>query len=263
MRPDGRPHLAGVGALWLDGDFYFVSGEGTRKSQNLAENPNCVLSVALPDLDLVVEGTATQVTDDATLQRLAESYVAQGWPVHVENGAFTAPYSAPSAGPPPWNLYVVTPSVAFGVGSAGEARRHALALRELNRLPIHGRSARRTWDAIGQCGVSTALPGAPQVWTGRGRLPPAPHRSLWDVLTPPFPHIGMRSKTIAYLTLHAGKETQYGKTDVLRQSRHLTATSPTKVAISIGPRRMRGPRLRQRPRAPDWNSPLRATTCTM
>jgi hypothetical protein len=119
-RPDGRPHLAGVGALWLDGTFYFVSGAGTRKSQNLAENPNCALSVALPDLDLVLEGSATKVTDDTTLQRLAENYVAQGWPVRVENGAFTAPYSAPSAGPPPWNLYVVAPSVAFGVGSSGD-----------------------------------------------------------------------------------------------------------------------------------------------
>jgi general stress protein 26 len=122
VRPDGRPHLAGVGALWLDGTFYFVSGAGTRKSKNLAENPNCVLSVSLPDLDLVLEGTATQVTDDATLQRLAERYAASGWPAQVENGAFTAPYSAPSAGPPPWNLYVVTPSVVFGVGLGGAMR---------------------------------------------------------------------------------------------------------------------------------------------
>ncbi len=44
-RPDGRPHLAGVGALWLHGKFYIVSGTGTRKSRNLAENPNCVISV--------------------------------------------------------------------------------------------------------------------------------------------------------------------------------------------------------------------------
>ena len=43
-------------------------------------------------------------------------------PSILENGAFTAPYSAPSAGPPPWNLYVVTPSVAFGVGLGGAMR---------------------------------------------------------------------------------------------------------------------------------------------
>jgi pyridoxine/pyridoxamine 5'-phosphate oxidase len=119
VRPDGRPHVAGVGALWLDDKFYVVSGEGTRKSRNLAANPNCVLSVSLPGLDLVVEGTAAKVTDDATLQRLAERYAAQGWPAQVENGALTAPYSAPSAGPPPWHLYVVTPRTVFGVGSSG------------------------------------------------------------------------------------------------------------------------------------------------
>lgn len=114
----GRSHVAGVGALWLDGKFYFTSGAGTRKSHDLATNPNCVVSVALPDLDLVVEGVATQVTDEATLQRLAERYAAQGWPTQVDNGALTAPYSAPSAGPPPWYLYVVTPGVAFGVATA-------------------------------------------------------------------------------------------------------------------------------------------------
>src|ERR687893_2671286 len=47
--PDGRPHTAGVGALWLDDRFYFTSGPGTRKSRNLAENPNCVIAVTLQD----------------------------------------------------------------------------------------------------------------------------------------------------------------------------------------------------------------------
>jgi hypothetical protein len=117
-RPDGRPHIAGVGAVWSDGRFYFVSGPGTRKSRNLAQNPNCVISVALRGIDLVVEGSARIVTDDPTLRRLAELYAAQGWPAHASDGALTAEYSAPSAGPPPWNLYVMTPSTAFGVASA-------------------------------------------------------------------------------------------------------------------------------------------------
>jgi hypothetical protein len=116
-RPDKRPHVAGVGAIWLDGRFCFVSGAGTRKSRNLAANPNCVISVKLAGMDLVVEGTARVVTDEPTLQRLAKLYAAQGWPASVSGGAFTAPYSAPSAGPPPWNLYVMTPSTAFGVAS--------------------------------------------------------------------------------------------------------------------------------------------------
>ncbi len=118
VRPDQRPHVAGVGALWVDGKFYFTSGAGTRKSRNLAENPNCVISVSLSGLDLVVEGIARLVTDEPTLRRLADLYAAQGWPASVSGGAITAEYSAPSAGPPPWNLYVVTPSIAFGTATA-------------------------------------------------------------------------------------------------------------------------------------------------
>ena len=38
-RRDGRPHAAGVGAMWHDGDLYFTSGDGTRKSRDLAGNP--------------------------------------------------------------------------------------------------------------------------------------------------------------------------------------------------------------------------------
>lgn len=117
-RPDGRPHTAGVGAVWFDDRFYFTSGPGTRKSLNLAQNPNCVMSLSLPDLDLVVEGVAVRITDDATLQRLAKVYAEGGWPVSVKGDAFTAEFSAPSAGPPPWYLYEVKPKVAFGVATA-------------------------------------------------------------------------------------------------------------------------------------------------
>lgn len=117
--PDGHPHAAGVGALWADGDFYVVSGPGTRKSRNLAANPACTISAALRGIDLVFEGEATRVTDGPTLERLAELYRTQGgWPAEVAGDAFTAPYSAPSAGPPPWYLYRVTFHTVFGV--AGE-----------------------------------------------------------------------------------------------------------------------------------------------
>jgi hypothetical protein len=116
--PDGRPHVAGVGARWSGGKFYFVSGGGTRKSRNVAADPRCALSVTLPDIDLVVEGTATRVTDPATLDRLAKLYAAQGWPAEAHDGALVAPYSAPSAGPPPWNLYELTPVTATGVATA-------------------------------------------------------------------------------------------------------------------------------------------------
>lgn len=116
-RPDGRPHIAGVGALWADGKIYVVSGEPTRKSKNLRTNANCAVSVSLKGMDLVLEGKLEKVTDEATVARIAEKYVAAGWPAKAEGTVFTAPYSAPSAGPAPWNLYEMTPVAAVGVAS--------------------------------------------------------------------------------------------------------------------------------------------------
>jgi Pyridoxamine 5'-phosphate oxidase len=117
-RPDGRPHAAGIGALWLDGDLYFTSGPGTRKSGNLAANPACTISARLEGIDLVLEGEATRVTDRPTLEEAAGRYRQGGWPAEVEGDAFTAPYSAPSAGPPPWQLYRFRFHTAFGVATA-------------------------------------------------------------------------------------------------------------------------------------------------
>src|SRR6266480_7872203 len=62
-RPDGRPHAAGIGALWLDGDLYFTSGPETRKARNLASNPACTISCKLEGIDLILEGDAFRVTD--------------------------------------------------------------------------------------------------------------------------------------------------------------------------------------------------------
>ena len=38
-RPEGRPHAAGVGALWHEDELFFTSGPGARKARNLAANP--------------------------------------------------------------------------------------------------------------------------------------------------------------------------------------------------------------------------------
>jgi hypothetical protein len=114
----GGAHLTGIGALWVDDAFYFVSGPRTRKSRNVTRDKRCAISVSLRDIDVVIEGTVRRITDEKTLRRLARRYVAQGWPVRAENGAFTAPYNAPSAGRPPWYLYVLTPSTGFGVATA-------------------------------------------------------------------------------------------------------------------------------------------------
>ncbi|WP_117210182.1 pyridoxamine 5'-phosphate oxidase family protein [Allorhizocola rhizosphaerae] len=118
VRPNGRPHIAGVGALWVDDALYIVSGPGTRKSRNLAANPACSVSVRLRGIDLVMEGDAHRVTDASTLEHVAAMYRKGGWPAEVDGDAFTAPYSAPSAGPPPWYLYRLTLHSAVGVAGA-------------------------------------------------------------------------------------------------------------------------------------------------
>jgi len=117
-RPDGRPHAAGIGALWHEGDLYFTSGPGTHKARILAANPACTISMSLEGIDLVFEGDAARVTDNKTLEAVADLYRQGGWPAAVEGDAFTAPFSAPSAGPPPWHLYRIVFHTVFGVATA-------------------------------------------------------------------------------------------------------------------------------------------------
>jgi hypothetical protein len=118
VRPDGRPSAAGVGAVWRDGELYFTSSPKARKARNLAANPACTFSVRLQGIDVVIEGEAARVTDAETLKSIAAVYHGAGWPAEVEGDAFTAPFNAPSAGPPPWHLYRMRVSTVFGVATA-------------------------------------------------------------------------------------------------------------------------------------------------
>jgi PPOX class probable F420-dependent enzyme len=120
LNPDGSPHVTGLGALWADGYFWFATGKSTRKGRNLARDPRCALSVSAQEFDLVVEGEATLVTDPAAVAGLAAQWVASGWPCRVDESgtALTAPFSAPSAGPPPWHVYRITAHEATALGTA-------------------------------------------------------------------------------------------------------------------------------------------------
>lgn len=105
VRPDGRPHSAGVGPYMHDGDFYIVTGLNSQKIKNLTANPAATLSTRVPGYDVTLEGTVERVSDTAVLEELAAIYREGGWSAEVEGDAFTAPYSAPSAGPPPWHVF--------------------------------------------------------------------------------------------------------------------------------------------------------------
>jgi hypothetical protein len=118
VRPNGAPHAMPLLAVWLDGRLFFSAGERTRKARNLALDPHCVVTVEEDPLDLVVEGRADKVRDDATLQRVADAYAkVYGWRVAVRDGAFHDTEGAPTAGPPPYDVYEVTPKIAFGFGT--------------------------------------------------------------------------------------------------------------------------------------------------
>jgi hypothetical protein len=118
INPDGSPHVTPVGFIQLDRVWYFNSGPRTRKSRNVAADPRCVVSVATHPFDLVIEGSVSRVTDAAELQSVAGAFAEQGWPAQVEGDALTAEYSAPSAGPPPWHVYRLTPATVFAFGTA-------------------------------------------------------------------------------------------------------------------------------------------------
>ncbi len=115
---DGRPHVRPVLAVWVDGALYSSTNPTARKGRNLASDPRCSVTARTDDLDVVLEGTARRVTDDETLARVADTYRDKyGWPVEVRDGAFDAPYGAPTAGPPPYVVYAITPVQVFGFGT--------------------------------------------------------------------------------------------------------------------------------------------------
>ncbi len=108
VRADGRPHVTTLIAVWHDDALYFSTGPTEQKCKNLEGNPHCVLTTGTnrldEGLDLVVEGTAVRVTDDARLRALAEVWEAKygsDWPLT-------------GSAEDPDHVYEVEPVKAFG-----------------------------------------------------------------------------------------------------------------------------------------------------
>ena len=120
VNEDGSPHMTAVGALWLDGTFWFQTGAGTRKGRNVVRDPRCSIALSVRDADVVVEGEAQRVTDPEALERIAKAWADQGWPAEPDasGSGITAPFNAPSQGPPPWHVFRIEPRSATVVLSA-------------------------------------------------------------------------------------------------------------------------------------------------
>jgi nitroimidazol reductase NimA-like FMN-containing flavoprotein (pyridoxamine 5'-phosphate oxidase superfamily) len=117
VRPDGRPHVTPLVFIWLDSALYFCTGEDERKAKNLVGNPHCIITTgcnALNEgLDVVVEGDAVRVRDEATLQRVAERFSSKYGPPFqftARDGALHSDEGNTAL------LFEVAPVTAFGFG---------------------------------------------------------------------------------------------------------------------------------------------------
>jgi hypothetical protein len=125
IRPEGCPHVTPVLAVWLDDALYFCTGEHERKAKNLARNPRCTMTTGCntlnqPGLDLVVEGAAVRVHNEALLWRVAAGYESKygsAWRFTVRDGAFYhASAALHDAEVRKALVYRVAPTTAFGFG---------------------------------------------------------------------------------------------------------------------------------------------------
>jgi nitroimidazol reductase NimA-like FMN-containing flavoprotein (pyridoxamine 5'-phosphate oxidase superfamily) len=121
IRPDGRPHVTPLLAIWHDGALYFCTGPDERKAKNLSTNRHCVITTGqstLNGLDLVIEGTADSVSDPSELGRVASTYESK----------YGSHFAAPDG---TWSglgdairraeilVYRVAPETGFGFGKGG------------------------------------------------------------------------------------------------------------------------------------------------
>ena len=77
-RGDGRPHVTPLPGVWHEDRLHFCTGPDEQKAVNIARNPRVALTTGCnrwkEGLDVVVEGVAVRVTDEARLRVLAERW---------------------------------------------------------------------------------------------------------------------------------------------------------------------------------------------
>ncbi|MEV8536821.1 pyridoxamine 5'-phosphate oxidase family protein [Streptomyces sp. NPDC051211] len=119
VRPDSRPHVTPLIGVWTDDALHFCTGADERKAKNLAANPAVALTTGCNGLregyDLVLEGEAVRVTDDARLRRLAaawEEKYGTDWHFDVQDGTFVNPEAGHAL------VFAVSPHTAFGFGKS-------------------------------------------------------------------------------------------------------------------------------------------------
>jgi hypothetical protein len=122
VRPNGAPHVMPLFAVWSESALYIASKETAKKSRNLAADGRCVITTDAGDMHLIVEGEARRMRDEATLRRASNAFeTTYGWPTVVKADKLDAEYGAPTSGGPPYDVYEITPTKAFGLPTDGES----------------------------------------------------------------------------------------------------------------------------------------------
>ena len=123
VRPDGRPHVTPLLAIWTLGAMWFTTGDNEQKAKNLETNQHCVLSTGTDTLtgtDHVIEGTARIVNDRATREAVATAFEeAYGWQLTRDDGTWYRLGDAVRAGNV--QLYQVQPHKGFAFTTGNES----------------------------------------------------------------------------------------------------------------------------------------------
>jgi hypothetical protein len=119
---NGHPHVRPVLAVRLGDKIYSTTSPAARKSNNLEQRQECSLTTSAPAIDIVIEGITSWIADRGLLEQVAAAYDSKyGWPVTITSeNTFDAPYGAPTAGPPPYRVYQITPAVAYAFGTGDD-----------------------------------------------------------------------------------------------------------------------------------------------
>ncbi len=114
VRADGRPHATPVTAAWHEGAVWFSVGAEEQKFVNLRSNSHVIIMTGCNDwdkgLDVIVEGLAVHVTDDAVLTRAATAFVNKWdgrWQFTVRDGGFRDEDSVGA------EVFAITPTKVF------------------------------------------------------------------------------------------------------------------------------------------------------
>ena len=108
VRPDGRPHVMPVWAVWDAGYLWFSSSLGSRKARNIDVEPRLTVTTDNALEPVIVEGSAEQMLDLDARSRF----------IGLSNAKYGTDYSVDFLDPAVNATYRVTPHRVIGLVEA-------------------------------------------------------------------------------------------------------------------------------------------------